>query len=94
MKFFCDLNKVSNSLRKYYKKINFVNIKEIEKVLSKIKEKKFILDNTTCSLKFENIISYNNSVLNQKDPIYDFKAIKTKKEIQNLKMPIYLTVLR
>ncbi len=85
LKFFCDLNKVSNSLRKYYKKINFVNIKEIEKVLSKIKEKKFILDNTTCSLKFENIISYNNSVLNQKDPIYDFKAIKTKKEIQNLK---------
>ena len=72
-------------MRKYYKKINFVNIKEIEKVLSKIKEKKFILDNTTCSLKFENIISYNNSVLNQKDPIYDFKAIKTKKEIQNLK---------
>ena len=38
----------------------------------------------SCSYFFENLISKNNEILNF-DPIYFFKAIKGKKEIENIK---------
>ena len=34
---------------------------------------------------FEDIISKNNEILNYTDPIYDFKAVKTQKEIEYIK---------
>ena len=34
---------------------------------------------------FENIIDRNNKIMNLQDPIYIFKAIKGKKEIENIK---------
>ena len=34
---------------------------------------------------FENIINKNNKILNSQDPIYFLKAIKNKKEINNIK---------
>ena len=39
----------------------------------------------TCSYHFENIILKNNKILNLIDPIYFYKAIKSKKEIENIK---------
>jgi Xaa-Pro aminopeptidase len=85
-KFFCDLNKVPFSLQKSLDKIKFVKKDLIVTLLSEISDKKFIIDRNTCSVYFENIISKNNKVLNFQDPIYFLKAIKSKKEINNIKM--------
>ena len=85
IKFFCDLNKISSSLRKKLDKIEFTKNEFLKKILSKIKEKKFIIDKNTCSFYFEKLISKNNQILNLNDPIYFLKAIKSKKEIENIK---------
>ncbi len=81
---FCDLDKVSLKLKKYYNKIKFYNIETTEKILTLISNKKFILDKGTCSIYFEKIIQKGNRVLNFQDPIYYFKSIKSKKEIKNI----------
>ena len=85
IKFFCDLKKISSTLRKSFKKVEFLDIKICSKVLSEIKRKKFIIDKNSCSYFFENIINKNNKILNFNDPIYFFKAIKKKQEIENIK---------
>ena len=85
IKFFCDLKKLSLSFRRGLKKIEFLDIKFCAKILSKIKKKKFIIDKNSCSYFFENIIEKNNKILNLHDPIFFFKAIKGKKEIENVK---------
>ena len=85
IKFFCDRKKISKHLRRYLKKIEFLDIRNCYKVLLKIKKKKFIIDKNSCSYFFENIISKNNKILNLHDPIYFLKAIKGKKEIENIK---------
>ncbi len=85
IKFFCDLKKISSSLRRYLKTIEFLDIKACSKIISEIKNKKFIIDKNSCSYFFENIISKNNKILNYNDPIYFLKAIKRKQEINNIK---------
>ena len=83
--FFCDLKKISHSFKKKFNKVSFINIKLTGKFLSKKTGKKFIIDKNTCSLYFEKIILKNNILLNQEDPIYVLKSIKTKNEIENIK---------
>ena len=85
IKFFCDLKKISSTLKKRFKKVKFLDIKICSKILSEIKKKKFIIDKNSCSYFFENIINKNNKILNFNDPIYFFKAIKKKQEIENIK---------
>ena len=85
LKFFCDLKKITNSLEKNFKNIEFINLELTEKILSNIKDKKFLIDKNTCSLYFENLILKNNKILELNDPIYDFKAIKSHLEIENIK---------
>ena len=58
----------------------------MENVLSKINNKNFILDNITCSYYYKSIISKSNTILKEQDPIYYFKALKNKKEIENIKV--------
>ena len=53
--------------------------------MSKIQNKKFLIDKNSCSIYFENIILKNNLILKYNDPIYFLKSIKTKKEIENIK---------
>ena len=83
--FFCDLKKISTSFKKKYNNVKFVNIDNTETALSKIKKKRFIIDENTCSIYYENIIAKNNKIINRQDCIYPLKAIKTKKEIANIK---------
>ena len=85
IKFFCDQKKINSSFKKNFKKIKFFEIKSVNKVLSQINKKNFIVDENTCSIYFENIILKNNKILYYQDPIYYFKAIKAKKEIENIK---------
>ena len=82
---FCDLNKINSHLKKYFKKIKFFRTDFIPEILSEIKKKKFILDENTCSFYYEKIIAQNNRILKLSDPIYNFKAIKSEKEIKNIK---------
>tara|TARA_Y100000591_G_scaffold272883_1_gene248584 strand:- start:10115 stop:11833 length:1719 start_codon:yes stop_codon:yes gene_type:complete len=85
IKFFCDLEKTPFPLRKKFKEIKFFKFASTENVLSKIKNKKFIVDENTCSIFFENIILKNNRIINFFDPIYNLKSIKNIKEIGNIK---------
>ena len=85
IKFFCDLKKLSSSFIKYFNKFEFMDIKICAKVLSEIKNKKFIIDKNTCSYFFENIIRKNNKLLNFYDPIYFLKSVKGEREIRNIK---------
>ena len=85
IKFFCDLKKISSSLRGSLKKVNFFDIKACSKILLGIQNKKFIIDENSCSFFLKNIIKKNNKILNFHDPIYYFKAIKGKREIENIK---------
>ena len=62
-----------------------MGIKNTGKILSKIKNKKFIIDSKTCSIFYEKIVAKNNEILDRVDPIYFLKSIKTKKEIENMK---------
>ena len=86
IKFFCDLKKTSLSFRKKFKKVKFHDIKYTEKILSKINKKSFLIDKNSCSIFFEQIIKKNNKIININDPIYNFKAIKNKGEIRNIKL--------
>jgi len=85
IKFFCDLKKISNSFKKKLKEIKFIDIKNLKTTLLKIYKNRIIIDKQTCSIYYENIILKNNKILNLQDPINALKAIKTKKEIENIK---------
>ena len=85
VKFFCNLEKISTSLKKKFRKVEFIDINLIVNYLSKIKNKRFIIDDNTCSINFENILLKNNIILKEKDPIYLLKAIKSNREIANIK---------
>ena len=82
---FCDLKKITPSFKKSFNKVKFINIKNTDTVLSKIHRKKILIDKNTCSIYYENIIVKNNKILNQQDSIYALKAVKAKKEIENIK---------
>ncbi len=85
IKIFCDMKKISVSLKKSLKNVKFINISLIAKHLSNISGKKFVVDGNTCSVYLENIILKNNIILSFQDPINNFKSIKTKTEIDNIK---------
>jgi len=84
--FFCNLKKLTKSFKKKFNEIKFIDIRFTDKILSKISKKKFITDKNTCSIYFENLISKNNKILSLQDPIYFFKAIKSSREIRNIKI--------
>ena len=85
IKFFCDLKKISLTFKKKFERIKFLDIKFCTKILREIKKKKFIIDDSTCSFFFKNIINNDNNIVNLRDPIYLMKAIKGKQEIENIK---------
>ena len=88
--FFCDLKKINNKIRKYFKKIKILDIKYVDLFLFKVVNKKIQIDANTCSFLFKKIIEKNNKIINKLDPIYHLKSIKNKTEIQNtIKSHIY-----
>ncbi len=87
---FCNLNKVKNSFKKKFKNIKFVDIKYTDLFLSKIRNKKILIDSSSCSIYFENILKKSNKINEFVDPIYFLKSIKSRKEIKNtIKSHIY-----
>ena len=57
-----------------------IDIKEI----SKLKGNSFIIDENTCSIYFENLIKSKFKIKKREDPIYYFKSIKNKTEINHM----------
>ena len=87
---FCDFKKIENSFKKKFNNVKFVDIKYTDLFLSKIKNKKILIDSSSCSVYFENILKKNNRIIEFLDPIYFLKSIKSKTEIKNtIKSHIY-----
>jgi len=69
------------------KKINKDDVIEAEdfpNLICKLKGKKFIIDNKSCSIFYENIIKSKFKILNKDDPIYKLKSIKNSYEINHM----------
>jgi len=81
---FCDLKKINQSLITKFKNIKILDIKQIEFYLSKVRNKKILLDADSCSLHFDSILNKNNKIIYSSDPINFLKSIKSKIEINNI----------
>jgi len=66
-----------------HKIINSNQIMDIKEI-SKLKGNSFIIDENTCSVYFENLIKSKFKIKKKEDPIYNFKSIKNKTEINNM----------
>ncbi len=87
---FCDLNKIDYSFKKKFKNIKFIDIKFTDFHLGNIKNKKILIDSSSCSIYFQNLLKKNNRIVEFLDPIYFLKSIKSKIEIKNtIKSHIY-----
>ncbi len=88
--FFCDLKKISLSFKRKFKNIKFIDIKYTHLFLAKIKDRKVLIDSSSCSIYFQNILKKNNKIKEFLDPVYFFKSTKSKLEIKNtIKSHIY-----
>ena len=77
--------KCKKLLRNKIIKLNqFVDINEFPKKIFKLKGKKFIIDDKSCSIFYENLINSKFRIVNREDPSYLLKAIKNKVEINNM----------
>ena len=70
-------NKVINSNQ-------FLEIHKLPEKILKLKGKNFIIDDKSCSLFYESIISSKFKIINREDPTYLLKAIKNKVELNNM----------
>ena len=80
-----EIKKVSRLIKE--KKINknqVIKPKNIEKIVDKMKKGKIIIDSKSCSLFYEKILRKKFKILDKEDPIYLFKSIKNKQEINNM----------
>ena len=89
--FFSDLNKSSNIIKKKdFLKISFFNENQIENFLNKLEAKKIIIDKSSCSVFFENLVKSKSKISKIGDPLYLMKSIKNKVEIEKtIKSHIY-----
>ena len=55
-----------------------------EKFIYNQKSGEILIDSKSCSLFYENILRKKFDILKQEDPVYFFKSIKNKTEIQNM----------
>ena len=81
---FCNLKKVDKIFIKKLRNIKIVNIKDTSLFLSKVKNKRILIDSSSCSVHFERILIRNNKLVQFLDPIYSLKSVKTNKEIKNI----------
>ncbi len=80
------INKCKKLIENKIIKLNqFIDINELPKKILNLKGKKFIIDENSCSIYYENIIKSKFKILKKKDPTYFLKSIKNKTEINNMK---------
>ncbi|PDH20665.1 MAG: Xaa-Pro aminopeptidase [Pelagibacterales bacterium MED-G42] len=79
-----ELEKCKNLIKKKIIKFNeLININEFQKKILLLKGNKFIIDNNSCSIFFENIIKSKFEIVSREDPVYHLKSIKNEVEINN-----------
>ena len=61
-----------------------LDINEFPNEIFKLKGKKFIIDDKSCSIYYENLINSKFKIVGREDPSYLLKAIKNKTEINNM----------
>ena len=76
------INKIKLSLKKL--KIQFLKESNILNCLVRLKNGNFCIDNKSCSVFEESLISYKFKIIDREDPIYDLKSLKNKIEIKNM----------
>jgi len=88
---FCDLKKINKFLKsKLNNEIEIYDLDQLPIFISKLFNKKILIDILTCSVFFKTLIKKNNIVLEKNDPIYFLKSLKNKTEINNsIKSHIY-----
>ena len=69
---------------KIIKKKEFLDLNKFSDEILKLKGKKFIVDDKSCSIFYENLIKSKFRIIKKEDPTYHFKAIKNKTEIDNM----------
>ena len=82
--FFSNRNKIKK-IKNKFKNITFNEEEDFYKILMSSKSKFFGIDKNTCSVYEENLINSQATIKVYQDPIYYYKAIKTKIEIKNMK---------
>ena len=65
-------------------KNNIIETKDLPNLILKLKGGKFIIDNNSCSVFYENIIKSKFKILDKNDPIYKLKSIKNLCEINHM----------
>ena len=79
-------NKARKIIReKKFKSNQIINPKDFGDLISKLKGKKFMIDENSCSILNKSIISSKFKILKKTDPCYKLKAIKNSTEINNMK---------
>ena len=61
-----------------------VNPKKFKDLIEKLKGKKFIIDQLSCSILNEKIIKSKFKIINKNDPCYKLKSIKNSSEIKHM----------
>jgi len=61
-----------------------IETNNFNQLLSTLKKGKISIDEKTCSLYYENILLNKFKLIKKEDPIYFLKAVKNKKEIDNM----------
>ncbi len=65
-------------------KMHFLNEDNILKCLIGLKNGNFCIDNKTCSVFEESLISYKFKIVDKEDSLYALKSLKNKTEIKNM----------
>tara|TARA_S200000501_G_C20842784_1_gene752393 strand:+ start:123 stop:1820 length:1698 start_codon:yes stop_codon:yes gene_type:complete len=83
--FISEINKAKNLIReKKIKRKNLINPKNFHLILNKLKKGRIIIDNQSCSIFYENLLSKKFKILNKQDPIFFMKSLKNKLEIRKM----------
>ena len=69
---------------KLVKASEIIDVKEFPNKILMLSGKKFIIDDKSCSIFYEDIICSKFRIIKREDPTYLFKAIKNKTEISNM----------
>ena len=79
------MEKCKKLIKNGFIKINqFSDIDKFSEEITKLNGKKFIIDDKSCSIFFENIIKSKFKIINRNDPTYLLKAVKNRTEINNM----------
>ncbi len=62
----------------------FLDINKFPTEIIKLKGKKFIIDDKSCSIFYENLIKSKFKIVSREDPTYILKAVKNKVEINSM----------